>query len=747
MVYYEPIMCKGSCKSFLNPFCQVDIDSKKWVCPFCSQMNQFPAHYAGMTQTNLPAELMPSVTTIEYSLPQTLANRATLAVAAPTPAQLLNPVFLFVIDVCVEQEELQKLKDSIAQVLELLPSNAHVGLMTFGTTVQVYDLSFKACTKSFVFRGTHEPDAAKVAQTLGLASGAASSSASGSSGAPQAKFMPRNPFLVPLEECEDTVQTVLEQLHRDPTPVKNDKRPLRATGVAVSVAISLMEYTFGGNGGRIMVFMGGACTQGPGMLVSPELREPLRSHHDLNKEKAPHVGPSIKFFRALANRAATNGHAVDLMSCSLDQTGLLEMKSLCKMTGGLMIMADAFDAEVFQRSFLKMFEKDGSAPGAGSAPGGLLQMGFNATIQVVTSPELKVQGAIGHIFSLGQKSGSSNVSDKEVGIGGTNIWRCCALDPNASFAFFFEVVAAGAQSQRAGAPARHGMVQFLTVYQHANGHRVLRVTTLAHGWAQPGQMGPGQDHRALVPGFDQEAAAALIARLAVFKSEHEESNPIRWLDRQLITMLNRYASFRKGDPTSLAIPAEMNIFHQFMFYLRRGPLIQVFNNSPDETVYFRYYLQRESTSNILIMIQPTLESYTIDNDPNPVLLSAGSVTKDNVLLLDTFFHIIVHYGATIAKWAEAGYHENPEYENLKELIETPKADAAQLIADRMPMPMYVVCNQGTSQARFLTASVDPTITHTSQAPGGQDGQVVLTEDVNLQVFVDFLHRRVVEFEG
>jgi protein transport protein SEC23 len=689
-----------------------------------------------MTQTNLPVELVPTVTTIEYALPQTLMNRATASIASPTPAQLLNPIFLFVIDVCVEQEELQKLKDSILQSLELLPSNAQIGLITFGTTVQVYDLSFKSCIKSVVFRGTHEPDAIKVSQTLGLGVPIAGSSAAG--GIP--KHHGKNPYLVSLEESEDTIQTVLEQLHRDPTPVKNDKRPLRATGVAVSVAISLMEHT--ACGGRIMVFMGGACTQGPGLIVSSELREPLRSHHDLNKEKAPHVGPSIKFFRGLAQRAASNGHAVDLLSCSLDQTGLLEMKSLCKMTGGIMIMADAFDAEVFQRSFLKMFERDGSAPGNGTAPGGLLQMGLNATIQVVTSPELKIQGGIGHMFSLNQKT-SSNVSDKEIGIGGTNIWRCCALDPNTSFAFFFEVTGTQQRAQSAG-HSRNGMVQFLTVYQHANGHNVLRVTTLAHAWAQSGN---GMDHRALIPGFDQEAAAALIARLAVFKSEHEESNPIRWLDRQLITMLNRYALFRKGEPSSLTIPNEMNIFHQFMFYLRRGPLIQVFNNSPDETVFFRYYLQRESTSNVLIMIQPTLESYTLDSDPVPVLLSAASVTKDNVLLLDTFFHIIIHYGSTIAKWAEAGYHQNEEYENLAELLETPKADAAQLIADRMPMPMYVVCNQNTSQARFLTASVDPTITHTSAQNGSSDGQVVLTEDVNLQVFVDFLHRRVVDFEG
>lgn len=714
-----------------------------------------------MTATNLPAELMPQVTTIEYALPQTLVNRATASVAAPTPSTLLTPIFLFVIDVCVEQEELQNLKDSLMQVLDLLPRNARIGVITSGSMVQVYDLSFKACTKSCIFRGNANPTLAKVVQSLGIhmPSTTGTAQAGNPAAAQQGSRGVPNPYIISLEEGEDAIQGVLEQIHRDPTPVKNDHRPLRSTGVAVSVAISLLEATCNGQGARIMTFMGGACTQGPGLVVTPELKEALRSHHDLNKERAPHVASAIKFYRELSQRAAANGHAVDLLSCSLDQTGLLEMKSLAKMTGGLVILADDFASATFKQSFLKMFQKDGvgvsDASGSTSAPQGLLSMGLNATVTVVTSPELKVQGAIGHMYSLNQKTGN-NVSDKEIGIGGTNAWRCCALDPNSSLAFFFEISPAALAAKNAGArsgqqshTSRNGMVQFLTVYQHSNGHRVLRVTTLAYAWSHSIQQQQQQGPSPLVSGFDQEAAAALIARLAVFKSEHEESNPIRWLDRQLITMLNRYSNFRKGDPSSLQIPNEMNIFHQFMFYLRRGPLIQVFNNSPDETVHFRYYLQRESVSNVLIMIQPTLESYTLDNDPVPVLLSAGSVTKDNVLLLDTFFHVIVHYGAHIAGWVDAGYHNQPDYENLKELVDSPISDASYLIMDRMPMPMYVVCNQNTSQARFLTASVDPTITHNSAAtaPGSAEGQVVLTEDVNLQVFVDFLHKRVVDFEN
>jgi protein transport protein SEC23 len=43
-----------------------------------------------------------------------------------------------------------------------------------------------------------------------------------------------------------------------------------------------------------MVFCGGAATVGPGIIVSTELREPIRSHHDIEKESAKHYRKAIK---------------------------------------------------------------------------------------------------------------------------------------------------------------------------------------------------------------------------------------------------------------------------------------------------------------------------------------------------------------------------------------------------------------------------------------------------------------------
>ena len=75
------------------------------------------------------------------------------------------------------------------------------------------------------------------------------------------------------------------------------------------------------------------------------------------------------------------------------------------------------------------------------------------------------------------------------------------------------------------------------------------------------------------------------------------------------------------------------------------------------------------------MIQPTLMSYTFDTPSEPVLLDSVSIKPDVILLLDTFFHILIFHGETIAQWRKAGYQDQDGYENFKELLENPIVDA------------------------------------------------------------------------
>jgi len=43
-----------------------------------------------------------------------------------------------------------------------------------------------------------------------------------------------------------------------------------------------------------MLFAGGAPTEGPGMVVSNELKEPIRSHHDIERDSVKHYKRAVK---------------------------------------------------------------------------------------------------------------------------------------------------------------------------------------------------------------------------------------------------------------------------------------------------------------------------------------------------------------------------------------------------------------------------------------------------------------------
>ena len=84
-------------------------------------------------------------------------------------------------------------------------------------------------------------------------------------------------------QCEFALTSILEGLEHDPWPVKIEHRVLRCTGVALAVAVGLMECTNAHNPGRIMLFLGGPCTEGPGQVVAVDKEEPMRGHSDIDQ--------------------------------------------------------------------------------------------------------------------------------------------------------------------------------------------------------------------------------------------------------------------------------------------------------------------------------------------------------------------------------------------------------------------------------------------------------------------------------
>ncbi|KAH9733673.1 protein transport protein SEC23 [Citrus sinensis] len=675
---YAPLRCR-TCRSILNPFSIVDFAAKIWICPFCFQRNHFPPHYASITDDNLPAELFPQYTTIEYEPP------------GPGEKSSVPPVFMFVVDTCIIEEEMSFLKSALSQAIDLLPDNSLVGLITFGTLVQVHELGGfgQIIPKTYVFKGSKDPKPS-TGVIAGVRDGLSSDTIAR--------------FLVPAFDCEFTLNSVLEELQKDPWPVPPDQRSTRCTGTALSIAASLLGACVPGSGARILAFVGGPSTEGPAAIVSKNLSEPIRSHKDLDKDSAPHYHKAVKFYDALSKQLVHQGHVLDLFACALDQVGVAELKVAVEKTGGLVVLSDSFGHAVFKDSVRRVFHS------------GDYDLGLSSNYLVQKGPLC---------------------SDAVVGQGNTSAWKMCGLDKATSLCLVFEIVKKEIPDATLQSTNNQFYFQFLTYYQHNCGQMRLRVTTLSRRWVA----GPGSD---LIAGFDQEAAAVVMARLVSFKMEIEaEFDPIRWLDKALIHMCSRFGDYQKDSPSSFSLSPRFSIFPQFMFHLRRSQFVQVFNNSPDETAYFRMILNRENVTNSVVMIQPSLISYSFHSGPEPALLDVAAIAADRILLLDSYFTVVIFHGATIAQWRKAGYHNQPEHQAFAQLLQAPHDDAGVIMKERFPVPRLVICDQHGSQARFLLAKLNPSATYNSDAqiPGGD---IIFTDDVSFEVFLDHLQRLAVQ---
>ncbi|VAI60100.1 unnamed protein product [Triticum turgidum subsp. durum] len=659
---YAPLRCR-ICRSILNPFSVADFGSKMWLCPFCFQRNHFPQQYSAISQSNLPTELYPECCTVEY-----------MATAETGPVS--PPVFLFVVVTCMIEEEIGYLKSALAQAVELLPDQSLVGFITFGTYVQVHELGFGLLPKSHVFKGTKEIKKDQILEQMGFLTGKTKPTTGVITGARDgvsAESIGR--YLLPASECEFMLNSLIEELQKDPWPVCADQRASRCTGAALSVAASLLGICVPGSGGRIMAFIGGPSTEGPGSIISKPLSDPIRSHKDLDKGSAPLYNKAVKFYEEIGNQLVHQGHVLDLFACALDQVGVAEMKVAVERTGGIVVLAESFGHSVFKDSLRRIFQSSDSDLGG---------LSFNGIFEINCSKDVKIQGIIGPCTSLEKKGPLS--SDTVVGQGNTSAWRMCGLDRKTSLCLLFDMAKKDAPDAIGQSQNNLFYFQFLTYYQHHDGQMRLRSTTISRRWVA----GSGSVQE-LITGFDQEAAAAVMARLVSFKMEAEvDFDPVRWLDRALISLCSKFGDYQKEAPSSFSLSPRLSIFPQFIFNLRRSQFIQVFNNSPDETAYFRMMLNRENVANAVVKIQPSLISYSFQSGPEPVLLDVSAIAGDRILLLDSYFTVVIFHGITIAQWRKAGYQNQEGHEMFAQLLQAPQEEADSIIKERFPVPRLVV---------------------------------------------------------
>merc|ERR1712130_797339 len=128
-----------------------------------------------------------------------------------------------------------------------------------------------------------------------------------------------------------------------------------------------------------------------------------------------------------------------------------------------------------------------------------------------------------------------------------------------------------------------------------------------------------------------------------------------------------------------------------------------------------------------------------------VLLELSSRHPERILLLDTFFHLVIWYGRKIAKWRNDKIWTNEEYGWFKDLLLAPKQECMNRMSVRFPCPNLIECDENSGQQRFLIAKLNPD--QSAQDPGGPPEEQtygdVWSDDVSLQAFKGHLRRTIV----
>lgn len=117
-------------------------------------------------------------------------------------------------------------------------------------------------SKSYVFRGTKDLPPKQIQDILGIGKYAAPTAQAGvtqqqtqqQTNIPANRYFPItiffffcshvnvfHRFIQPVQNCDVNMSDLLNELLKDPWPVSQGMRPLRSTGMALSIAVSLLE--------------------------------------------------------------------------------------------------------------------------------------------------------------------------------------------------------------------------------------------------------------------------------------------------------------------------------------------------------------------------------------------------------------------------------------------------------------------------------------------------------------------------
>lgn len=595
------------------------------------------------------------------------------------------------VDLCMLAKDMEGLKRGLRAAVEALDwTNTRVVLASFSRNLFVHlNPGASRFTRQVTISCSN-----KIDHLLGLLGHKKASTAS--TGAPgYSQELEQKLFFSDKEALLKSIESLRTDFWISPT----NERPQRASGRCLEIMVQLLT-TLKVKGARFIGFLSGPGTVSNGRVAQLPLSSFIRKAVDLEKNKDVQkiCVSAIEFYDNLAAKFVANEFIFDLFAHSLDQFGLYEMKNLLGYTGGTVYLDEEFEDVRFDETLLKHLSKEKQTVFLENDEAEVVESGLNlmseVRLDIRLSRQLRVIGCLGNVRSLKEKSQSQMIGTNTFGQGNTTAWYAGSMDFDSTYTFLLEI----AEKQRAKGFKHHSHVHFqiMAQFKHPNGQRVLRVITMERpmvNYRKPLEM---------LDYVDQLSVVISVAKIAGLRSLTQDSRMVtRFVDKTLINIMKKFQ-------LNGSIPAPLNLLPQYFYYLRKSVFVLKFGTSLDEMVYFRLVLMRESTSNCMVMIQPQVLQYSInDEEAVAVLPDSSCMRKDVVLLADTYFNFVIWQGLNIKQWVDEGYHLKPEFSNVATLVEAPDKDIEFINEERFFVSKVIRCHFGSPNERILKAKLNP----------------------------------------
>lgn len=272
-----------------------------------------PPNYAKHIEPHkLPFEFMEKNTTIEFKTGMKVNN--------------YRSSYIFVVDANVEEKELAAIREEVAKVVEGLPEHYNVGLITYGKNVKVYELGSRINT-NFCINGTKDYNLVGVMDLLGV----------------QAKNDPQSHnsditkrFIVPVNTHRQVIISRVKNL-RPENQITVNERKQSCLGQAINISICMAEVSPIST--RVVYCVGNPCTVGPGVTISTNFKEQMRSPEELGRgENLKYFAAAKSYYDSFIRRMMARQIVLDIFIFTCNEIGFTEMSDLFTSSGGFVVM-------------------------------------------------------------------------------------------------------------------------------------------------------------------------------------------------------------------------------------------------------------------------------------------------------------------------------------------------------------------------------------------------------------------------